>query len=109
MATTTITPAVARATRKMYQILEDNFDPVAGNYLHSYSDERVAKECDISIDAVKAHRASAFGKLKPPTEIEILRREIDEVQTFALKTENEIKAKLRDLSQRLLTLQKRFD
>lgn len=109
MASTTITPAVARATRKMYQLLEDNFDPNAGNYLHGYSDERVAKECDISIDAVKTHRASAFGKLKPPNEIELLRREIDDLQTFALKTESEIKAKLRDVSQRLLTLQKRFD
>lgn len=109
MAAVTITPAVARATRKMYQLLEDNFDPQAGQYLHGYSDERVAKECDISVDAVKTHRASAFGELQPPSEIALLKRQIDDLETFALKTETEVKAQLKDLRQRLLTLQKRFD
>jgi len=109
MAITTITPAIAKATRKLFSLLEDNFDPTTGQYLEGYSDERVAKECEISLDAVKAHRVNAFGKLAPPTDLALIRREIDELQRFALQTENDMKAKLKDLNNRVLQIQKRFD
>lgn len=104
-----ITPAIAKATRKLFALLEDNFDPNTGQYLEGYSDERVSKECEISIDAVKAHRVAAFGKLAPPTDLALIKREVDELQRFALQTENDIKAKIKDLNNRLLQIQKRFD
>ena len=109
MAVASITPAIAKATRKLFALLEDNFDPNTGQYLEGYSDERVAKECDISIDAVKAHRVAAFGKLQPPTELALLRREIDELQKLALQTEADLKAKIKEVNERLLKIQKRFD
>ena len=109
MAVTTITPAIAKATRKLFSLLEDNFDPASGQYLEGYSDERVAKECDISIDAVKAHRVNAFGKLAPPSDLYKIKAEVDELQRFALQTENDMRAKLKDLTARVAQIQKRFD
>lgn len=108
MSNVTITPAVAKAMRRLYQILEDNFDPEAGQYLEGYSDERVAKECEISLDAVKHHRSSAFGKLKPPSELAILQREVEELQKLALQTDTEMRAKIKEINNRLVQLQKRF-
>ena len=104
-----ITPTVARATRKLFQLLEDNFDPTAGQYLHGYSDERISKECELSIDAVKAHRVNAFGKLQPPSELHLLKQEVDELQRFALQTENDMRAKLKELNARLSQMMKKFD
>ena len=34
--------------RKVFAALEDNFDAEKGEYLHGYSDERIAKETGIS-------------------------------------------------------------
>jgi hypothetical protein len=104
-----ITPAVARATRKLFQLLEDNFDAEKGAYLHGYSDERVAKECELSVEAVKQHRANAFGKLRPPSELHLLKMEVDELQRFALQTENDMRAKLKELNAKLSSLLRKFD
>jgi hypothetical protein len=104
-----ITPTTAKATRKMFSLLEDNFDPATGQYLEGYSDQRIAKECEISLEAVKNHRVAAFGKLAPPTDLAIIKREIDELQRFALQTENDMRAKIKDLNHRILQIQKRFD
>jgi hypothetical protein len=108
MSSVAITPAVAKAMRRLYQILEDNFDPEAGQYLEGYSDERVAKECEISLEAVKHHRTSAFGKLKPPNELALLQREVDELQKFALQTEGDMRAKIKELNNKLIQFQKRY-
>lgn len=104
-----ITPVAGAALRKVFALLEDHFDVEVGAYKNDYTDERIAKETDISRDAVKNYRINAFGKIKPPSEIHILRQELRELETFALQTENDMRAKLKDITLRLNTMERRFD
>ncbi len=109
MSGATITPLTAKAMRRLFQLLEDNFNAETGEYLEGYSDERIAKECDISLDAVKKHRSAAFGKLQPPSELQKLKLDLDDLTKFALQNDNEIRAKLKDLSARVAASLRKFD
>ncbi len=80
MATAQITPTTVSAMRKVFAALEDNFDAEKGEYLHGYSDERIAKETGISVDGVKKYRIDGFGKLRPPSELDTLKRWIGEAK-----------------------------
>jgi hypothetical protein len=104
-----ITPVAGVALRKVFQLLEDQFDAESGSFKDGWSDDRIAKETSISRDAVKNYRVNAFGKIKPPGELEVLRRELGELEHFALRTENEIKNKVKDLTLRLSAIERRFD
>jgi len=109
MGSPTITPTTVTALRKVFSILEDNFDPVQGAYIQGYSDERVAKETNISVDAVKKYRVDGFGKLKPPTEFAQAVSDLEEVQGLFIKYESEVKDKIKDLRARILIMQRKFD
>lgn len=109
MATAQVTPTTVSAMRKVFAALEDNFDAEKGEYLHGYSDERIAKETGISVDGVKKYRIDGFGKLRAPTEFDVLKREVEELQEMYLKFENEMKEKLKDARARILTMQRKFD
>lgn len=109
MATRNITPTTGAALRKVFQLLEDNFDSTNGQFLNLYDDARIAKETGVSINAVKEYRTAAFGKLKPPSELEILKHELGELETFFLKTESEMKERIKDAHQRILQIQRKFD
>lgn len=109
MAAPSITPLAGKALRAVFALLEDNFDADAGAYKDDWNDDRIAKDTGISKDAVKQYRINAFGKIKPPSEIGIIRQELRELEDFALKTENEIKQKAKDLTLRLSALERRFD
>jgi len=104
-----LTPTTIQAQRKVFQLLEDNFDAGQGQFLQGYDDERIAKETGISVHTVKEYRVNAFGKIKPPSEIALLRRQIDELETLFLKTETEIREGIKAANQRLLALQRKYD
>lgn len=103
------TPATGQALRKVFQLLEDQFDTENGCYRDDYGDERIAKETGISVDAVKNYRVSAFGKLKPPSELHVVRAQVRDLEELYLKTEQEMKASLKEIKTKLLAIQKRFD
>ena len=105
----TITPTTAQAQRRVFAILEDNFDAGEGQYLHGYDDARVAKETGISEQAVKDIRVGAFGKLKPPTELHKAKQDLDQLETAFLKLDAEMRGQIKDLKQRILVLQRKFD
>lgn len=109
MASPAITPVSGKALRQVFQLLEDQFLIEDGQYRDGYDDARIAKETGISLEAVKQYRVNAFGKIKPPSEIAILRHELRELETFALQSENDIKAKAKDINLRLSALERRFD
>lgn len=109
MAGPNITPVAGQALRKVFALLEDHFDGDAGNYRSDWSDDKIAKETGISKDAVKGYRINAFGKIKPPSEFAALKQELQELETFALQTENEIKQKVKEMRARLSVLERRFD
>ena len=109
MATPSVTPVTVAAMRKVFALLEDNFDPEKGLFLHGYSDERIAKETGISADGVRKYRVDGFGKLKAPTELDKARSDLSELEALFLKTEGEMRAAIKDLKARIQTLQRRFD
>lgn len=97
------------ALRKVFQLLEDNFDAENGQYLEGYDDASIAKETGVSPNAVKEYRTAAFGKLKPPTELHKAKQDLDDLENLFLKTEGEIRQQIKDLRQRILNLQRKFD
>ena len=109
MATQSLTPQTITAMRKGFQLLEDHFDATNGVYTDDYSDDRIAKETKISLDAVKNYRTSAFGKLKPPSELYKCNMELRDLETLFLKFESEMTAKIKDLRARVQLLQRKFD
>lgn len=109
MASPNITAVTVSAMRKVFALLEDNFDPDKGIYLHGYSDERISKETNISMEGVKKYRIDGFGKLKTPTEIDKLQQDIAELEKLALQLDNDLRAGLRDVKARIATIQKKFD
>lgn len=109
MATAQITPQTVSAMRKVFAALEDNFDAEKGEYLHGYSDERIAKETGISVDGVKKYRIDGFGKLRPPTELDAVEREINELTALFVKFEGEMKERLKDARARISNMQRKFD
>jgi hypothetical protein len=109
MTVAKITPVTGQALRKVFALLEGNFDPGEGQYLHGYDDGRVAKETGISEQAVKEYRVNAFGKLKAPTELHKLKQDLDGLETAFLKLDSEMRNGIKDLRQRILILQRKFD
>jgi hypothetical protein len=93
---TALTPQTISAMRKVFSLLEDNFNPETGAYLGGWSDQRIAEETGVSLAGVKKYRAEGFGKLKPPSEIMQLKQDLEETQGLFVKSEQEIKEKLAD-------------
>lgn len=104
-----ITPVTGQALRKVFQMLEDNFDAGEGQFLHGFDDARIAKETGVSEAAVKEYRTTAFGKLKPPTELHKAKMDIEELESLFLRTEGEIRQQIKDIKQRVLQIQRKFD
>lgn len=109
MAAPAITPTSGQALRKVFQALEDYFDADAGQYRDGWSDERIAKDTGISKDAVKGYRVNAFGKIKPPSEMILLRQELREIETLALQLDNDLRQKTKDFALRLAAIERKFD
>ena len=65
-----------KATAKMHQMLSTHFDAEAGLYDEGWDDERISKESGISIIHVSEVRNIAYGELKEPEEITLLRKDI---------------------------------
>lgn len=106
---TKITPVTGQALRKVFQLLEDNFDAGEGQFLAGYDDARIAKETGVSETAVKDYRTAAFGKLRPPTELHKCKQDLDELEALFLKTDGEFRQQIKELRQRVLVLQRKFD
>jgi len=109
MSTQNITAVTVSAMRKVFALLEDNFDPEKGVYLHGYSDDRIAKETNISVEGVKKYRVDGFGKLKAPPELCKIQQDIAELEKLALQLDNDLRAGLKDIKARVQNLQRKFD
>lgn len=104
-----VTPITGQALRKVFSLLEDNFDAGQGQYLHGYDDARIAKETGISTHAIKEYRTNAFGKLQAPTELHKAKQDLDALETAFLKLDSDMREQIKDLKQRVLILQRKFD
>ena len=65
-----------KATAKMHQLLSLHFDVDDGAYSEGWDDERISKESGISLTHVSEVRNIAYGEIKEPEEITLLRKDI---------------------------------
>lgn len=65
-----------KATAKMHQLLSTYFDSDEGRFSEGWDDERISKESGISLTHVAEVRSIAYGELKEPEEITLLRKDI---------------------------------
>lgn len=75
------TPEARRATRRMNELLAAHFEEPSqgaayGRYAKDWSDERVAKECGLSVAEVGRYRDDAFGRVEAPALVN-LRRDLE--------------------------------
>jgi len=103
------TAAAGKATRRVFQLLEDHFDEAEGRYKEGWGDDKIAKETGLSITAVHDHRVAAFGRIKPPSELKELKRELEEVQRLYLKSDEEFKASVNRLKAKIKALEAKYD
>jgi hypothetical protein len=58
---------------------------------------------------VKKYRVDGFGKLKPPTELYQIQKDVADLEKLALQLDNDLRAGLKDIKARILNLQRKFD
>lgn len=66
-----------KATAKMHQLLSLHFDTDTGTFADGWNDERISKESGISLTHITEVRNIAYGELKEPEEITLLRKDIN--------------------------------
>jgi hypothetical protein len=65
-----------KATAKMHRLLAEHFDGDEGRFSEGWDDERIAKESGMSVTHVAEVRSVAYGDIKEPEEITLLRKDI---------------------------------
>lgn len=97
-----------KATAKMHQMLSIHFDVDEGKYAEGWDDERISKESGISVIHVAEVRNIAYGEIKEPEEITLLRSEIKslndligETLVAAQKEVNALNKRVTDLCAKL--------
>lgn len=106
---TTHTPLAGKALRKVNELLETHFDEADGIFKNGFSDDKIAKETGISLNAIREYRISAFGKLKPPSEFHLIQQQLNELETLYLQTEQQMKNGLKDLKAVMANMKRKFD
>jgi hypothetical protein len=103
----------AKVTRRVIVALEEHFDDEKKLYRDGYSDERIAKEEDASIDFVKKYRRDAYGELAVDPEIAKLTEDIkamEELFTSQLNTfSGQLQTLERSFAQQIGELKGRVD
>lgn len=91
--------------RRVFAMLDDNFDTDRRLYRSGWSDERIAKEASASLEFVTKYRREAYGELAEHPEIGRLRDDIkamDELYTKQLKQlEGSFASQINELRSRL--------
>lgn len=75
-----------KATAKMHQLLSLHFDADDGRFAEGWDDERISKESGISVTHVTEVRNIAYGELKEPEEITLLRKDIKSLNDLISET-----------------------
>ena len=97
-----------KATAKMHQMLSLHFDADEGKYAEGWDDERISKESGISVVHVSEVRNIAYGEIKEPEEITLLRKEIKSLNELisdtlvhAQKEVNALNARIAEITKKL--------
>lgn len=68
--------AAMKATIAMNDLLAAHFDSKNGRYVAGWSDEKIAKEAGLGLKSVAEYRIAAFGEIREPTELALIRADI---------------------------------
>ena len=61
-----------KRNRCLYQLLDAHYDEAAARYRQGWSDERVARECQLGPNYIAAVREEVYGPLRPDPELAAL-------------------------------------
>jgi len=82
------TPDTPDTRTKIRQLLDGFFDDKLGTYLSDgrgpYSDERIAKECNVPVDQVRQIRETAYGPIKMDPEMAKLLTDVENMKAKQL-------------------------
>jgi len=92
--TMTIKPSAAAIAgqARMTKLLMEHFDAAGGTYSDGWSDQRIADECKLSVELIRAVRDEAFGPLREPPEVARLRADIETLSQLVAEQERGMQA-----------------
>lgn len=94
-----------KLARRIYALLDDHFDEAKKLYRPGWSDEKIAKELDVSQEIVVAIRTAAYGELAEDPQVTALRDDIEllrmEFSDSLAKMQADFAAKMSAVEQRL--------
>lgn len=69
-----------KATAKIFTLLTQHFDADNGRYVAEWDDARIARETGMAHDTVAEFRREAFGEIKEPTELALIRADLQSLE-----------------------------
>lgn len=97
-----------KATARMHQMLSLHFDADEGKYAEGWDDERISKESGISVVHVAEVRNIAYGEIKEPEEITLLRKEIKSLNELISDTLVHAQKEVNALNNRIADITKKL-
>lgn len=94
-------PGAVKATAKIFTLLQQHFDADTGRYVADWNDARIARETGMSAETVVEFRREAFGEIKEPAEIQLLRSDINALEKLAADNHATIMSEVAALRGRL--------
>lgn len=94
-------PAAMRAQAQMIQLLMQHFDTVDGRYVAEWSDARIAKDTGLAPDVVAEYRIAAFGEIKEPSELALIRADINTLEQLDREHRSSVATEIAALRSRL--------
>ncbi len=94
-------PAAMKAQVEMIRLLTDHFDTADGRYAAGWSDDRVAKETNMSKAMVIEFRKAGFGEIKEDPAIADIRADINALEQLQREHDAGVAQQLAELRMRL--------
>lgn len=90
-----------KIARRIYALLDDHFDEPRRVYKAGWSDERIAKEIDTSVQIVERIRREAYGELAEDPVVTALREDIELLRMETEENQKTLLGKLAELELRI--------
>lgn len=103
-----MTPVAMRAQIQMVQLLTDHFDVGTGTYAKGWSDQKIADETKLSVNAVREYRVAGFGDLKEPEELVKLATDLVTMTTMIEESIAPLRVEMNALKDRLEAIRKKY-
>lgn len=99
--TATQSIAAMKATIQMNDLLQAHFDVKNGRYVTGWSDEKIAKDTGLGLKSVADYRIAEFGEIREPTEIALIRQDVNALEKLQQETNATFTGEIATLRARL--------